>query len=92
MVIGNNPNVEGFIDAIRLAWAVHMIIAQDRSARDIVSSSLSKDLSNIYSCLQLVCSNNVFHFLVTRVLRAAAYQVIIIITNLPQTCDVFVTY
>jgi len=75
MVTGNNPNVEGFLDVIRLAWAVHMIIAQDESARDIVSGGSSRDLSNIYSCLQLVCTNNVFQFLVTRVLRTAAYQV-----------------
>ncbi|ONK81042.1 uncharacterized protein A4U43_C01F24610 [Asparagus officinalis] len=74
MIVGNIPNIEGFVDVIRLAWAVHMIISQDQGAGDISSGGSSKDLSNIYSCLQLVCTNNVFQFLLTRVLRTAAYQ------------------
>ncbi|KAJ6832491.1 nuclear pore complex protein NUP205 isoform X2 [Iris pallida] len=74
MATGNNTNVEGFVDVIRLAWDVHMIAMQDQSARETAAGTSSRDLGNINSCLQLVCSNNVFQFLLARVLRSAAYQ------------------
>lgn len=76
MTTGNNPNVEGFVDVVRLAWTVHLMLTQDQStSRDTILGASSKDLANIYSCLELLCSNNVFHFLLARVLQSAAYQV-----------------
>ncbi|XP_026656857.2 nuclear pore complex protein NUP205 isoform X1 [Phoenix dactylifera] len=75
MTTGNNPNVEGFVDGVRLAWTVYLMLTQDQStSRDTISGVPSKDMTNIYSCLELVCSNNVFHFFLARVLQAAAYQ------------------
>ncbi|XP_073116730.1 nuclear pore complex protein NUP205 isoform X3 [Elaeis guineensis] len=75
MTTGNNSNVEGFVDGVRLAWTVHLMLTQDQSAsRNTILGASSKDLANIYSCLELVCSNNVFHFFLARVLQAAAYQ------------------
>ena len=72
----SNPSIEGFVDATRLAWTVHLVLTQDRiTARGAVSGSSSTDLANIYSCLELICSNNVFQFLLSRVLQTAAYQV-----------------
>lgn len=75
MTTGNNPKVEGFMNGVRLAWAVHLMLTQEQStSRDTISGASSKDLANIYSCLELVCSNNVFHFFLVRVLQDAAYQ------------------
>ncbi|KAH7657158.1 nuclear pore complex protein Nup205 protein [Dioscorea alata] len=73
MATGTNPNVEGFVDVIRLAWTVHLILTQDRGLVK-ESTSSSRELANIYSCLELACSNNVFQFLLTRILWTAAYQ------------------
>ncbi|KAJ0987901.1 hypothetical protein J5N97_006257 [Dioscorea zingiberensis] len=70
---GTNPDGEGFVDVIRLAWTVHLILTQDQGlVRE--SNASSRDLANIYSCLELVCMNNVFQFLLSRILRTAAYQ------------------
>lgn len=67
---GNDPNVEGFVDCIRLAWAVHLMLLQDGT----VSSALSTDLKNICACLEVIFTNNVFQFLLDRILRSAAYH------------------
>lgn len=71
----NDPNVEGYVDSIRFAWTVHLMLTQDgNTARDTISGSSSSDLANIYSCLELVSSNNVFQFLLDKILRTAAYK------------------
>lgn len=75
MAAGSDPIVEGFVGGVRLAWAVHLMLIHDEiAARDTVSSSSSSELSNILSCLETICLNNVFQFLLDRVLRTAAYQ------------------
>uniref|UniRef100_A0A5B7BQC9 Nuclear pore complex protein NUP205 n=1 Tax=Davidia involucrata TaxID=16924 RepID=A0A5B7BQC9_DAVIN len=72
---GNDPNVEGFVDCIRLAWAAHLMLIQDGiDARETVSSASSSDMRNICSCLEAIFSNNVFQFLLDKILRTAAYQ------------------
>ncbi|OVA00429.1 Nucleoporin Nup186/Nup192/Nup205 [Macleaya cordata] len=72
---GNDPTVEGFVDGSRLAWAVHLMLTQDGiTARETISGSSSSELANIFSCLDVICSNNVFQFLLDKVLRTAAYQ------------------
>ncbi|MQL73491.1 hypothetical protein Taro_005839 [Colocasia esculenta] len=76
MSTGNNPNVEGFCDVVRLGWAVHLMLTQDQGSSSDRSSS-SHDVANIFSCLELICSNNVFHFLCARVLQSAAYQLLV---------------
>lgn len=76
MATGNDPIVEGFVGSVRLAWAVHLMLIHDEiAARETVSSSSSSELSNIRSCLETIFSNNVFQFLLDKVLRTAAYQV-----------------
>ncbi|KAA8535090.1 hypothetical protein F0562_030093 [Nyssa sinensis] len=75
MAAGNDPNVEGFVDCIRLAWAVHLMLIQDGvEARETVSSASSSDMRNICSCLEVIFSNNAFQFLLDKILRTAAYQ------------------
>ncbi|XP_020088373.1 nuclear pore complex protein NUP205 isoform X2 [Ananas comosus] len=75
MSAGNNTNIEGFVHVVRLAWAVHLMLTQDQSTMtDAPSSASSRDLANICSCLEVICSNNVFQFLLGNVIKTAAYQ------------------
>ncbi|KAK9060723.1 hypothetical protein SSX86_021429 [Deinandra increscens subsp. villosa] len=70
MTIGNDQMIEGCMHCVRLAWAVHLMIIQDvTDARET-----NTDGRNISSCLEIVFSNNVFQFLIDRVLRTPAYQ------------------
>ncbi|XP_009364040.2 nuclear pore complex protein NUP205 [Pyrus x bretschneideri] len=72
---GNDPNVQGFTNSARLAWAVHLMLIQDAiTARDTISSASSSDMSYLQSCLEAIFSNNVFQFMIDQVLRTAAYQ------------------
>ncbi|KAL9686240.1 hypothetical protein QQ045_023695 [Rhodiola kirilowii] len=72
---GSNPIVEGFVDVVRLAWAVHLMLIQDWVAdRETVSSVSENDIGNICSSLAVIFSNNVFKFLLDKVLQTAAYQ------------------
>ncbi|XP_059635097.1 nuclear pore complex protein NUP205 [Cornus florida] len=72
---GNDPVVEGFVDCVRLAWAIHLLLIQDGvDSRETVLSASSNDMRNISSCLEVIFSNNVFQFLLDKVLRTAAYQ------------------
>lgn len=76
MAAGNDPNFEGYIGCIRLAWAVHLMLIQDAvTSRDTVSSASSTDLAYLHSCLEVIFSDNVFQFILDKVLRTAAYQV-----------------
>lgn len=75
MAVGNDPNIEGFVGCIRLAWIVHLMIIHDEAGlRESVSSASSNDLGYITSCLESIFSHNVFHFLLEKVLRTAAFQ------------------
>lgn len=67
MAVGNDPNIEGFVGCVRLAWIVHLIIIHDEVG-------LSNDLGYITSGLESIFSNNIFHFLLEKVLRTAAFQ------------------
>ncbi|CAM8931805.1 unnamed protein product [Rhodiola kirilowii] len=72
---GSNPIVEGFVDVVRLAWAVHLMLIQDWVAdRETVSSVSENDIGYICSSLAVIFSNNVFKFLLDKVLQTAAYQ------------------
>jgi len=73
---GNDPIVEGFVGGVRLAWAVHLMLIQDGVVtRDTISSGSSNELGYLSQCLEVIFSNNVFQFLLDKVLRTAAYQV-----------------
>ncbi|KAH9604810.1 hypothetical protein KSS87_018680 [Heliosperma pusillum] len=75
MLSANDPTVGGFVDCVRLAWSVHLMLIQDGNvARDTVSGVASQEFQNLSSCLEVVFSNNVFQFLLEKVLRTAAYQ------------------
>ncbi|KAF6151180.1 hypothetical protein GIB67_037388 [Kingdonia uniflora] len=75
IVTGSDPNIEGFINGVRLAWTVHLMLTQDNSTtREKMSVSSSNEMGNIYSCLEVICSNNVFQFLLDKILRTAAFQ------------------
>ncbi|KAI5584821.1 hypothetical protein POPTR_006G119600v4 [Populus trichocarpa] len=69
MAVGNNPNVEGFVGVIRLAWCVHLMLINDG-----VSASSSNNSGYVNSCLEFIFSHNVFQFLLDNILRTAAYQ------------------
>ncbi|KAF9620486.1 hypothetical protein IFM89_013103 [Coptis chinensis] len=74
-ISGNDPKVDGFVNVVRFAWAMHLMLTQDRStARDTSASSSPSDLENIYSCLEVIYSKNAFQFLLDKILRTAAYQ------------------
>ncbi|KAL9275467.1 Nuclear pore complex protein NUP205-like protein [Drosera capensis] len=75
MTATNDPIVAGFVDCVRVAWAVHLILLQDGlSGRQTILSAASSDLRNISSCLDVVFSNDVFNFLLNNILRTVAYQ------------------
>lgn len=75
MTTGNDPIVEGFIGGIRLAWVVHLMLVQDGvAARETISNGSSNELGYLSQCLEVIFSNNVFQFLLDKVLRTAAYQ------------------
>lgn len=76
MAVGNDPNVEGFVGSIRLAWAVHLMLIQDAlTGRETISSASSSDLGYLQSCLEVIFSKNVFQFIFDEVLRTPAYEV-----------------
>ncbi|KAL2929631.1 hypothetical protein RDABS01_035041 [Bienertia sinuspersici] len=71
----NDPNVGGFVNCVRLAWSVHLMLVQDAiTPKERVSIASSKYLQNIGSCLEVIFSNNVFQFFLDKVLGTAAYQ------------------
>jgi nuclear pore complex protein Nup205 len=73
----NNLTIEGFVGVVRLAWAVHLMLTQDRSsARDTLTSS-SRDVTDIWACLEIICRQNSFQFLQERIMQTAAYKVFI---------------
>ncbi|KAG8376000.1 hypothetical protein BUALT_Bualt09G0017500 [Buddleja alternifolia] len=75
MATGNDPVAEGFVDCVRLAWVVHLILVQDgNDANEIIASTLSSDVKSICSCLEVIFANNVFQFWLDNILRTAAYQ------------------
>lgn len=75
MAAGNNSVVEGYVDVVRLAWSVHLMLIHDGiSARENGSSAQSNDLGSVYSFLKVIFSNNVFQFLLDKILRTAAFQ------------------
>lgn len=71
MAIGNDKLIEGYIHCVRLAWAVHLMIIQDVTD----ASEINNEGRYINSCLDVVFSNNVFQFLIDKVLQTPAYQV-----------------
>ncbi|KAL0346577.1 UNVERIFIED_CONTAM: Nuclear pore complex protein [Sesamum calycinum] len=75
MVAGNDTVVEGFVDCVRLAWVVHLIMVQDgNDAKETLNSTLSNDMKSVCSCLDVVFANNVFQFWLDKILHTAAYQ------------------
>ncbi|KAL5729570.1 hypothetical protein ACHQM5_002502 [Ranunculus cassubicifolius] len=75
IVSGNDPRVDGFVNVVRFAWAVHLMLTQDGiTARADHLGSPSSNLEHIYSCLDVIYSNNAFQFLLDKILRSAAYQ------------------
>ncbi|VAI45227.1 unnamed protein product [Triticum turgidum subsp. durum] len=72
----NGTTAEGFVGVVRLAWTVLLMLTQDRnSARDSVINASSRAVTDIWSCLDIICCLNAFKFLRERVMQAAAYQV-----------------
>ncbi|CAA2964556.1 nuclear pore complex NUP205 [Olea europaea subsp. europaea] len=75
MTSGNDPTVEGFVDCVRFAWVVHLMLIQDgRELKESVASALSNEMKYTYSCLEAIFANNVFQFYLDKILRTAAYQ------------------
>ncbi|KAL6006312.1 hypothetical protein ACLOJK_040359 [Asimina triloba] len=72
---GNDQNVEGFVNVVRFSWTVHLMLTQEaQTVRETVSGASSSDLANIHSYLEVASSENIFQFLLDKVLRTAAYQ------------------
>ena len=58
MAAGNDPNVEGFVGSIRLAWVIHLILIQVAlTKRDTISSASLSDLAYLQSCLESIFPN-----------------------------------
>lgn len=75
MTVVNDPNVEGFVGGVRLAWVVHLMLIHDEiGLSEAVSTASSNELGYINLCLESVFANNVFQFLLNNVLRSPAYQ------------------
>ncbi|KAG6389301.1 hypothetical protein SASPL_150768 [Salvia splendens] len=75
MATGNDPLVEGFVNCVRFAWVVHLMLVQDgNDVKEITTSTSSNDMKSIFSCLEVIFANNVFQFWLDKVLRSAAYQ------------------
>ncbi|KAL5098578.1 hypothetical protein RYX36_002905 [Vicia faba] len=75
MATGNDPIVEGFTGGIKLAWVVHLMLIQDGVAtRETIYSASSNEMGYLSQCLEVIFSNNVFQFLLEKVLRTAAFQ------------------
>ncbi|XP_022143113.1 nuclear pore complex protein NUP205 [Momordica charantia] len=75
MASGNDPTVEGFVNAVRFAWTVHLLLIHDMiDAREAIPNASSKDLDNLQSCLDVIFSHNAFQFLLQEVIQTAAYQ------------------
>ncbi|KAG8487816.1 hypothetical protein CXB51_018635 [Gossypium anomalum] len=75
MAVVNDPNSEGFVGGVRLAWVVHLMLIHDEiGLGEAVSTVSSNEFGYINFCLELVFAKNVFHFLLEKVLRSAAYQ------------------
>lgn len=75
MATGNDPVVEGFVDCVRFAWVVHLMLVHDgNESQEITASTLSDDMRSIFSCLEVTFANNVFQFWLDKILRSAAYQ------------------
>lgn len=58
--------MEGFIDSVRLGWFVHLMLTQEER--------IGGDMANANNCLELICSHNVFNFLLVEVFLSTAYQ------------------
>lgn len=85
MATGNDPILEGFIGGTRLAWLVHLMLIQEGTAsRESILSGSSNEMDYVSQCLEVIFSENVFQFLLDKVLRTAAYQV-------QPLCYIFVT-
>lgn len=75
IVSGNDPQVDGFVNVVRFAWTVHLMLAQDDVNAHLNSlDSSSNNVEHIYSCLEVIYSKNAFQFLLDKILRTAAYQ------------------
>ncbi|XP_028801287.1 nuclear pore complex protein NUP205-like [Neltuma alba] len=75
MASGSNPIVQGFVGGIRLAWVVHLMLIQDGiSSRESILSNSSNEISYLSQGLEVIFSENVFQFLLDKVLRTPAYQ------------------
>ncbi|KAJ8528333.1 hypothetical protein K7X08_022025 [Anisodus acutangulus] len=76
MIAGNDPVVEGYVDCLRSAWVVHLMLIHDGlDAKDTsASTSSDNDIRNIYSCLEVVFSNNVFLSWLNKILLTPTYQ------------------
>lgn len=75
MAPAKNPEVEAFVDGVRLAWAVHLMLIQESITPRETASGSSDELHKLLSCLEVISSNNVFQSLLDKVLRTAAFQV-----------------
>ena len=75
MIVVSDPNVEGFVGGVRLAWIVHLMLIHDEAGlSEAISIASSNELGYINLCLESVFAKNVFHFLMNKVLRSPAYQ------------------
>lgn len=79
MLTGTDPVVESYVDCLRSAWVVHLMLIHDGlDAKDTsASASSNNDIRNINSCLEVIFSNNVFLSWLNKILLTPAYQVII---------------
>ena len=55
MIVVSDPNVEGFVGGVRLAWIVHLMLIHDEAGlSEAVSIASSNELGYINLCLESV--------------------------------------
>ncbi|EFJ32372.1 hypothetical protein SELMODRAFT_439663 [Selaginella moellendorffii] len=72
MEVGLESTTKGFTDVIRLVWGVFLMSNVDTSGISINESQ--SDITNARACLDHACEQNVFKFLVEKILKAAAFE------------------
>ncbi|CAH9088046.1 unnamed protein product [Cuscuta europaea] len=75
MVTVEDPVVKGYINCVRHAWLVHLMLIHDGlDAQDTGLSVSSHDMRHINTCLEVIMADNVFQFWMTNILQTPAFE------------------
>ncbi|VFQ73605.1 unnamed protein product [Cuscuta campestris] len=75
MVSVEDPVVKGYVNCVRHAWLVHLMLIHDGvDAQDTGPSVSSHDIRTINTLLEVIFSDNVFEFWMTNILQTPAFE------------------